>query len=307
MKNFYLLLTAALAAGAFDAAALDVATFEELPLENESYWYGDLDDEDYMYGSFASGSFTFSNLCMADYDTWAFFGYSNRTATDFKNLMPDQFNCVVGSGVNGSKTFAVAYVAAFMGHTEITVGDGTENTVVPGTWLANSAYTAESILKGDAYAGDAYTKGDWYKVTFTGLDADGTETASVDFYTADYRSENESEHYFLSEWGWCDLSGLGSVAKIRVSASCSRNNAYGALTPTYVCLDDFGAASPEAGILAPEAAGLVLRSELVSMSGLVVSSCEGSFDSLNGAVPAGIYILRTFTASGVESRKVAIR
>lgn len=235
-------IAAMAASGALQAAPLQVATFENLPLEGtESYWWGDPEE---MMSDFTDGSFTFPNYCMEAYQTWAFFGYSNRTATNFETLFPDQFNSAVGSGADKSKVYAVVYAADFMGHCDVIVGDGETPAKVDGTWVTNAAYTFSSITQGDAFAGSAFAKDDWYKVTFIGLDEDGETTGSVDFYLADYRSENSASWYVLDSWQWCDLTPLGEVCSIRVTVDGTRKGSFGLNTPAYLCIDNFGDACP---------------------------------------------------------------
>ena len=42
----------------------------------------------------------------------------------------------------------------------------------------------------------------------------------------------------MKEWKFCDLSSLGQVTKLEFTFSGSRSNAYGLLTPAYICIDD---------------------------------------------------------------------
>ena len=97
--------------------------------------------------------------------------------------------------------------------------------------------------------GENYTKkfeqGDWFKLTITGLNADGETTGTVDFYLADLRSENESEHYILNEWKWCDLSSLGEVKRLEFTMSSTDNDPqWGMNTPAYFCMDNLGVTAP---------------------------------------------------------------
>ena len=59
--------------------------------------------------------------------------------------------------------------------------DNAEGTVIPGFYITNSAYAYTSMLNGDAYA-KKFAQGDWFKLTITGLDADGKETGTKEFY-----------------------------------------------------------------------------------------------------------------------------
>ena len=219
------------------------ATFENLYLDSESFWAGP-DTKgtvmegtygDEMVGSFVSGSYQFSNSYNTSYGSWSGFAYSNRTATDFNTITPDQYNSVVGHGYDNSENFAVA----FNGGEIKVLNSPLTGDSIRGFYITSSAYAANTILyaKDNEYA-HKFGKGDWMKVTFTGYHADGTET-KVDYYLADYRSAKEADHYCLDTWQWVDLRSLGEVTSIKFSLSGSDSGQYGLNTPAYFCLDNF--------------------------------------------------------------------
>lgn len=220
------------------------ATFENLYLGNESFWAGPdtkgqavpgmYGGED-VNGSFVSGSYQFSNSYNTSYGSWSGFAYSNRTATDFNTITPDQYNNVVGHGYDNSENFAVAFNS---GEIKVLNSPLTGDSI-RGFYITSSAYAANTILyaKDNDYA-HKFAKGDWMKVTFTGYHADGTET-KVDYYLADYRSAKEADHYCLDTWQWVDLRSLGEVTSIKFSLSGSDSGQYGLNTPAYFCLDNF--------------------------------------------------------------------
>lgn len=228
-------------------SALQVADFENLDLAPESYWVGDTEDEDYDWGSFTSGSFEFANFYMADYGSWAFYGYSNLTSTEYTGgyaLDQQMMNCV-GSG-HDSSTFGIGYCDAYWGPSVITIPDFPEGVQVNGMWVTNTAWVVDAILNGDGMS-DAFATGDYLKLTITGTDADG-DTKSVDFYLADYRSENTDDHYYVKEWRYFDLSSLGEVVKLVPSIESTKKNSYGMTTPAYFSFDDLGAVNTQSGI-----------------------------------------------------------
>ncbi len=243
-------LLALFLAGAGVASAqssLQVADFENLNLAPESYWVGDTEDEDYDWGSFTSGSFEFVNFYMADYGSWAFYGYSNLTSTDYTGgyaLDQQMMNCV-GSG-HDSSTFGIGYCDAYWGPATVNIPDFEEGVQVNGMWVTNTAWVVDAILNGDGISG-AFTTGDYLKLTITGTDA-ADATKSVDFYLADYRSENPDEHYYVKEWRYFDLSSLGEVVKLVASMESSKKNSYGMTTPAYFSFDDLGAVNNQSGI-----------------------------------------------------------
>lgn len=224
------------------SAQIQVADFENLQLPDNSYWQGELDEDDEDMGFstswFSSGSFDFNNFYWPDYATWAFFAYSSRTEKTFKTIADDQCNSITGAGAGGSKIYGVAFPAAYMGNTVMEVNEGETAAVIPGMEVVNTAWVVDCILNGDGYEGPFKT-GDWFKLTLTGYNDDEV-TATKEYYLADYRSENESEHYYIDEWTWIDLSELGEVTSVRFSIDSSKANAYGVTTPTYVCIDNVG-------------------------------------------------------------------
>ncbi|MBQ3914929.1 MAG: DUF4465 domain-containing protein, partial [Paludibacteraceae bacterium] len=131
----------------------------------------------------------------------------------------------------------------FAGYTcPITLTNSDEPQTVTGFYITNSVYTLDAILNGD-YANDAFGQGDYLSLTVKGYNG-STPTGQVVFYLADYRSENAAEHFALTTWKWLDLSSLGAVTRIEFEMFTTKSDAYGFTTPTYFCLDNFGASAP---------------------------------------------------------------
>ena len=82
---------------------------------------------------------------------------------------------------------------------------------------------------------EPFKQGDWYKITAT-----GSNKKTVEFYLADYRSENPADHYTLDKWEWFDLRALGDVKYVDFKADGSRRNSAGSTIPFYFCMDNFG-------------------------------------------------------------------
>ncbi|MBQ9362864.1 MAG: DUF4465 domain-containing protein [Bacteroidaceae bacterium] len=230
------------------------ADFENLYIETESYWRGpdtkgELEEglygDDQLQGSFISGSYKFANNYSLDWGSWSGFSYSNRTATNFVSYTTDQWNACTGSGNNGSENYAVFFEDSFAPMT-VTVLNKPEGDLIRGFYITNAAVTVNSILNGDGMSGEkdadgnpvdgtvGFKQGDYFLLTIT---ADNDE--EVEFYLADYRSENADEHYYVSDWQWVDLSELGIVKELTFSLKSSRKNAWGYTTPLYFCMDDF--------------------------------------------------------------------
>lgn len=222
---------------------LYAATFDDLYLAPESYWRGYTEDPDYTAGNFYSGSMGFNNTYTADWDSWTFFSYSNKTSTDFSTYALDQWNSAVGQGADGSANYGVVFVSNWQGNTEMTLTNSTADQKLDGMWITNSAWVADAIVNGDGMEG-AFGKDDWMKLRLTGVKADGTLTSPAEYYLADYRAEEERDRWYLDTWQWIDLSPLGEICKVRFDLESTKSNAYGMTTPSYVCVDNIGTPKP---------------------------------------------------------------
>ena len=218
---------------------LEMATFEELEVPADGH-ISVATEEDDERTEFVSGDYEFATGCMSDWDYWYWFGYANRTETKYETL-DDQWNNVVGGGYDGSATYGVAFAAAFNGPCYVTpLSD--EPVVVPGFYITNSSYTYNSLTGGDPYA-KKFDKGDWFKLTITGYDADDEVTGTKDYYLADLR--DEATAYIINDWRYVDLSCLGAVAKLGFELSSTDTGDWGMNTPAYFCFDNFGAEGTE--------------------------------------------------------------
>ena len=218
-----------------------IATFEDVtditePVDGHMSVSTEDDDEREF---FTSGDFAFASGCMSDWDYWYWFGYANRTKTEYKTL-DDQWNNVVGGGHDGSETYGVAFAAEFNGPCYATLLS--EPATVPGFYITNSSYAYNSMTCGDMSA-KKFEKGDWFKLTITGYDANDEVTGTKEYYLADLR--DPAKAYIINDWRYVDLSGLGTVAKIGFALSSTDNGSYGMNTPAYFCFDDFGAEGTE--------------------------------------------------------------
>lgn len=194
-----------------------------------------------MVGTFKSGSYEFVNSFTPEWSSWTGCSYSNMTATSFASYVTDQWNSAAGHGAAGSANYGVIYGSSTPNEQMeiIKVADGdAEGRIIKGMNITNSAWTVECVKNGNGSA-QKFAQGSWFKVTFTGVKADKT-TASVDYYLADYRSENEAEWTCLTDWAWVDLSSLGKVVSLNVSFDGTDKGSYGLNTSCYVCIDNVG-------------------------------------------------------------------
>lgn len=232
---------------------LQVATFENLWTDPEDgFWMGDF-SKGVEGSTFVSGSFRFSNFASDTYGGepttpfWGNYAYSQTATNTFSSYIIDQFNNAVGGGVDNSETFLVAYP---QGGT-IDVINNEDGAVIPGMYITNNAWVVDAILHGDgmstadgtetgAFTGNiGFQTGDWFLLTIT---ADNGK--SIEYYLADYRSADETQHYYVNDWQWLDLSSLGTVKSLSFFLTSSRRNKWGTTTPSFFCLDNIGAEEP---------------------------------------------------------------
>lgn len=227
--------------------AAAAATFEEYTLAANGHKEVDEAWVDNTETNLYSGTYAFGNTPNKTYK--AYTGYaicSDQSTETTGNYNYDQFRSAAGGAYEGTN-YAVAYYSApstwFTGYTDpILLTNSAEPQTVTGFYITNTVYTLDAILHGD-YANDAFSAGDYMSVTAKGYNG-SEKTGEVVFYLADYRSENAEEHFALSTWKWFDLSSLGAITRLEFELFTTKSDDYGFTTPTYFCLDNFGAEKP---------------------------------------------------------------
>ncbi len=232
----------AFSSGGFDLEAVAVLHSADVTLEDvgasladESFWNGS--DES---GGFLSGGVAFNNSYNSTYDSWEGWAYSNTTDTTTAGYT-NQYSAYAGAGAGDSNTYAVAYASGWGTTPTIELpaysGLGFESIT-----LTNTTYAALSMLDGDSVAkqfgGSTGDDEDWFLLTITGVDADGTSVGTVDFYLADYTSADNSEDYIVDEWVSVDLTSLDDAVALEFSLSSSDVGDWGMNTPAYFAVDD---------------------------------------------------------------------
>lgn len=215
------------------------ADFEDLGLKAESYWHGTESGDT----PFQSGDFEFTHNYNAEWGSWNQFAYSNVTATEFDpaQYAEHQYRNVVGKGAENTATFAVGFDAGDYGTPRIKVVSphAADGVTMDYVYITNSAYAVSTMEKGDDFGNEPFKQGDFLKLEIRGLmdETQGGDVAKIDFYLADYRSENAAEHYIVKDWRKVNLGALGQIKMLTFRIVSSRNNEYGNLMPAYFCLD----------------------------------------------------------------------
>ena len=195
------------------------ATLENLFLENESHWTGAKGT-----GYFLSGSYKFHNGANLEYNYFYDCMYSNETATSYSGLQ-DMWRGSVGKGYDNSENYGVVYPSPG----KIDVLNKDNGDIIRGFYVTNTAWAYNAIKNGDGMSDVAggFQKGDYFKLIIKGLKADGEES-QVEYYLADYRSENEADHYALNSWQWVDLKALGEVKSVSFKMEGNKEEQMGA-------------------------------------------------------------------------------
>ena len=226
--NVFYFIAVLLMAG---VASADVATFEDLDLPVESYWNGSDGS-----GGFTSGGAHFSNNYNADWDSWDGFSYSNVTDITATGLA-GQYNAIAGTGQGGSANYAVAYVG-WTSPPSITLN---VSGIVDGLYVTNTNYVYYTMLNGDVFSkkfgAETGNDPDWFLLTITGKNMKGAVTGVVEFYLADFRSNDNSQDYFVDSWEYIDLTSLGTVKSLEFALSSSDVGDWGMNTPAYFAID----------------------------------------------------------------------
>lgn len=230
--------------------------------------------------------------------------------------MDDQFGCMAKGGVAGEGTpYLIAYWDSY---TESMSEDKSCEVFTSspyyavGCYVCNNPYAYYVIQKGNAYAPNKFEQGSWFKLIAHGLDNDRNETGTVEYYLADYRSENTEEWTLNDSWEWFDLSSLGQVASIYFTMESSDNSEGYMNTPSYFCLDKLTVSDQEptaidettvAAVKAyyDRSAGCV-RVQVSTPATVSVYSVNGALVARQPvagsaaidltAVPSGVYIVR---------------
>lgn len=189
---------------------------------------------------------------LLEYDFWNGWAFSRVTDNTTPGLA-NQFSARPGGGQGGSQNYGIANGPVSLSFTTA------QNFNGRGLFVSNATYTYFSMLDGDGFAKQFSGEDeDWLLLTIQGQQ-DSASTGTVEFYLADFRAEDSSEHFILADWSFVDLSSLGTVDTLSFSLSSSDTGAFGMNTPNYFAIDNIGAI-PEPGILAMVMIGGLLLS-----------------------------------------------
>jgi hypothetical protein len=217
-----------------------ISDIEDLDLAPESFWNGSDGS-----GGFSSDGVHYNNL-YDDTDPafpyWEGFAFSNVTDNTTSGV-GNQYSAISGGGASGSSNYVVGYMG-FMGTMPtITIpADGN----LSGIYVTNNTYAYFNMKDGDPngfakkFGGPSGMDPDWFLLTITAKDADGSTIDTVEFYLADFRFADSSEDYIVSDWTWVDLTGVSDARILEFAlTSFDTDPTWGMNTPAYFALDEF--------------------------------------------------------------------
>lgn len=211
------------------------ASFDDVLDPDDSYYNGDD-----LSGGFYSGNFYLKNEYNSDWYSWSGFAVSSTSDTQTAGW-GNQYSAITGGGIGGSSTYAVAYPGS--GKSEILL----KKAKVSGFYVSNNAYAYWSMKNGDDYSkkfgGADGKEPDWFKLTIKGY-TKYEYMGHIDFYLADFRSDNSSDDYIVNDWQWVDLTALREVERLEFSLSSSDNGLWGMNTPAYFVMDNLNKQIP---------------------------------------------------------------
>ena len=215
------------------AHANHVATLDELPLAGaDTFWNGSD-----LSGGFTSAGIHFNNDYNTNFNSWSGFAYSNvddTTTPEFDN----QYAAFSGTDFSGEGNYAVGFYSSFDPQTVITLP---QETLALGFYAVNTTYAGLSMQDGDDFAKQFTAEDeDWFLLTIEGFNTLGVSQGIVDFYLADFQSDDPADHYILADWAWVDLTALGdAVETLEFSLTSSDEGEFGMNTPAYFAMDNF--------------------------------------------------------------------
>lgn len=196
-----------------------------------------------------SQNIVFSHNATPEYNMWGGFCASRNSQTeDFSstNWLDHQWSVMSGGGLSGKGT---PFMVGFWNNMEtedvkpekascmINYGglDRADAFTPLSVYINNSTYAYYCMLNGSAY-NKKFGKGDYFVLKINGY-RDGVKVSNIDFYLADFRSENEQEWSMIKDWTYVNLEALGNVEYICFQMDSSDKGMWGMNNPAYFCLD----------------------------------------------------------------------
>jgi len=219
-----------------------IVTFDEMPLPGANTDYTQtIDTGNYSF------AYEFENRFYGRKEAWG--GYSGFTYSNVKDSMtagPENDRAAFpATGARNSAQYAIAYGSNYGMHVDMFIAlRPAYEAHVWGMYITNATYAVRSMENGDDFAkkfgGADGTDPDWFLLTIKGYNFGSGTVDSVEFYLADFRSDDPTEDYIVKDWRYVTLESLGMVDSLSFSLSSSDNGEFGMNTPAYFCIDEIG-------------------------------------------------------------------
>ncbi|MBK8503135.1 MAG: DUF4465 domain-containing protein [Saprospiraceae bacterium] len=210
--------------------AQTIADFEEYELSSDTFNNGSDGS-----GGFISGNIFLPNDYSLDFNAWLGWALSSKKDTMTPGFF-NQYSCIAGSGNDSSQNYAVAFA---LEPATLKLVQGPKR--VSGLYICNGTYPYLSMRDGDSFSkkfgGPSGNDPDFFIMTVKKFSNGLLSTDSINFYLADFRSDNSDEDYIISDWTYLDLSPLGEADSLQFNLFSSDNGIFGMNTPAYFCID----------------------------------------------------------------------
>ena len=300
--------------------AQTTSDFENFGLEDEEF----LNDAGNDLG-FSSGNIFLHNSYNSEFFFWSGWAISNTTDTATPGFMNDG-SSASGSGANSTSTYAVAYI---FGDQTLQLTGAAAGGGVEGFYINNNTYAYLSMRDGDTVAkkfgGETGDDPDFFLLTIHKYLNGELGVDSINFYLADFRSEDNMQDYIINEWTYIDLTSLGNIERLSFTLSSSDVGAFGMNTPAYFCMDDFTttdmvSATPRLNIEANVSIFPNPSTDFININWQESSFAKVSIYNMNGqliqckniqkgnntievsAIPRGAYLLKFRDENGVYTQ-----
>ncbi len=240
-----------------------------------------------LNGSDGNGGFSVENAFLPNsynpqWMSWSGWAISSMNDTTTPGYLND-LSSITGSGYDGSTTYATTFV---VGESILKLQGAAEGGMVNGFYITNNTYTYLSMLNGDGFAkkfgGLLGDDPDYLVLTIKKYKDGVLGMDSVNFYLADYRFEDNSQDYIVSDWQYVDLTSLGDVDSLSFTLDSTDKSSVGMNTPAYFSMDNFETADVSVNVPSFEAATFKMfpnpSTDFVQIEGLKPFAANGSIE-----------------------------
>lgn len=294
----------------------------------------DIPQDSFLNGSMNPGGFIENGVILPNQYTpvyggvWSGWSLSSKEDT-LSAGFTNQYSCIAGHGVNGSKQYALTY--APMGSV-IKLEEPASDKRFIGMFVNNGTYPYYSMLNGDGFAkkfgGADGNDPDYFALSIKAFEGGELSSDSILFYLADYRFDDNNLDYIVKEWQFINLESFSRSDSLFLEFYSSDSGSFGVNTPTYVFVDnimiDEVLSSKEIGIPSdmliypnPSNGNFNISNvdqfhsiEIINENGRKVHSLtpmgQNTITFLNMNLPDGIYFVRFHSKTGSAIQKLVI-